>query len=512
GKVEGKPWTYWHGSKDFYEPKISPSVQAAIGLMQTVVPKDFRVIDGPNDGLFFNHMVRNGINFYWVVNDTEAVRTNTILLNQKGVPERWDAATGKRTPVFFQEMSAGTAVRLRLEPGDGAYLVFKPGSQQGAGACQLIGTNLDEFHVAGLSDGKLKIALQTEARPGENFADLYCDGVDYKGAIDIAPTLKPLALPGPWKFKLAGDPVETPYARTAVDPDGSAGTNWAATNFDDAAWTEEWVSPEVDTVRDWWALGAFNDRDNRGLFTEMPPDKKIDLKASYQGAGGKTIHWTQLKSPSYTIDVVKPFPNSYVDPYQGESWSLGYLLTYIYSPDSREVEVGVEDPNFAAWVNGKRIALQDFRGFYSEPRQAWATFSKVPLTKGWNSLLIKFARTRRLTVWVKDTKSPVLSPLVFSPTKTLTKRSEDTAGFRWYRYVIPPGTSGIVLPDVGRRMQAFIDGKPANADASGVIHYARNSTQPMIVALRIAGTNEVYKVPKFLLGDTAMDLVDWASV
>ncbi|MEO6828640.1 MAG: glycosylhydrolase-like jelly roll fold domain-containing protein, partial [Acidobacteriaceae bacterium] len=511
-KVEGKPQDYWRGSKDSFEPKISPPVEAAIGVIKKVVPKDLRILAGPTDRLFFNHMVRHGIDFYWIVNGTNALRTNTILIDQKGVPERWQPDTGKRVPIFFHETAAGTEVRLRLEPGDGAYLLFKPKGIQDSGACKLVASNLDEFHVAGRSSGNLQLAVQSEARPGANFADLSCDGVNYRGKIDISPSLKPLVLPGPWKFKLVGEPVETPYARTAIDPDGSAGTQWAATGFGDSAWKEQWVSPEIDSIRDWWALGAFDDTDYHGLYTQLPLEKNVDLKASYKGAGGASIHWKLLKSPSYSIDLIKPFPNQFVDPNLQKPHSFGYLLTYIHSPDSREVEVGVADPNFAAWVNGKRIALQDFRGFYSEPRQAWATFSKVPLTKGWNSLLIKFARWQDLTVWVKDTKSPVLSPLGFSPTRTLTKRSEDAAGFRWYRYVIPPGTSGMVLPDVGRPLRTFIDGKPVEPDANGVIHYVQDSTHSMIAALRIAGTNEIYNGPKFLLGDTPMNLVDWASV
>ena len=41
----------------------------------------------------------------------------------------------------------------------------------------------------------------------------------------------------------------------------------------------------------WYYAGPFHNPNGQGFATQYPPEKGVDLKASYQGKGGATIRW-----------------------------------------------------------------------------------------------------------------------------------------------------------------------------------------------------------------------------
>ena len=83
-------------------------------------------MSGPKEHLCFLHKKKEGADFYWIVNDSAVARTNILSLRSTGRPERWDAVTGQRSPVFYQTRPPATLVRLSLGPWDAAYIVFDP--------------------------------------------------------------------------------------------------------------------------------------------------------------------------------------------------------------------------------------------------------------------------------------------------------------------------------------------------------------------------------------------------
>ncbi len=131
-------------------------------------------------------------------------------------------------------------------------------------------------------------------------------------------------------------------------------------------------------------IGPFpNPKDNNqkrmGLDKVYPPEKEIDLNATYTGANNQKVKWELKKTPE----------NGYLnlwgkyDPYE---LVVVYALTYIYSPKEQEVSLllGTDD-GVKVFLNDKPIHE------VLTIRVAQVDKDRVPLKlqKGWNKLLLK---------------------------------------------------------------------------------------------------------------------------
>ena len=518
GKL-GDPLDWYHGwltDSELRAKHIPPHVETVLSILDEAIPKDFRVIEGSADNLVFNHMVRQGIHFYWIVNDSPQPQVNRVLLSVRGAVERWQPDSGERRPLFSRATPHGTEVRLRLEPGDGCYLVFDPSARrdQGKPQVELTDTNLDDFSVASQTASAIRIAAKSEARAGANYAEFVREGQRYRGEIRVPDDLKPFALLDTWQFQPAPPRVEVPYARTRVDADGTIGTGWADPGLDDSQWPQQWVSEETDSLREWWLLGPFADANHAGFFSVLPPEKGIDLEATYQGRDGP-IRWQKYDSPEYAVNWDGPLQN------HQERWGVIYALTHIYSPTRRQAEIRVAAPNLVAWLNGKRIMIQHTYAWVRQLRRVAGVATKVWLEPGWNSLLLKLENDRppigatspawTFAAWVTDLGSPQDSKLVCSPTKTLPDPAKLEAGYRWYRYRLPPGTVALVPPKTRRPMEIFVNGQPARVGKSGLISYTWLPDQPMVAAFCLKGPTEMYDGPRFVTGPTLFRLQSWTD-
>ena len=124
---------------------VPGSVSDLVAIVCDVVDPDVELVDGPSDHLFAMHKRNEGVDLYWVVNDSPEARTHMLRFKAKGTPEKWEAPTGKRSPLFYESQGHKTLVRLSLGPWDAAYVVFNP-----AGEVQplaLAETNLEELQV-----------------------------------------------------------------------------------------------------------------------------------------------------------------------------------------------------------------------------------------------------------------------------------------------------------------------------------------------------------------------------
>ncbi len=130
----------------------------------------------------------------------------------------------------------------------------------------------------------------------------------------------------------------------------------------------------------WHIAGPFdNGEGDKGLDEVFPPEKGIDLKARYDGKGGK-ISW----------QTVRPDAAGYVDlqaHFAGHSDQIvSYMYREIESPNDQEVTIllGTDDGG-KLWVNGQLV-------FTSREHRAAAPEQnavKVKLKKGLNTLLLK---------------------------------------------------------------------------------------------------------------------------
>jgi putative membrane-bound dehydrogenase-like protein len=132
---------------------------------------------------------------------------------------------------------------------------------------------------------------------------------------------------------------------------------------------------------DYWRIaGPFDNGDNdAGLDKVFPPEKSIDLAATYNGKVGK-VTWR----------TVKPAPNGYFDlmAFHGKNSpnSVSYLYREIESPVEQEgnVSLGTDDGS-KLWVDGELVYTT--RAHNAAIPDAAAV--KVKLKKGKNTLLLK---------------------------------------------------------------------------------------------------------------------------
>jgi hypothetical protein len=107
----------------------------------------------------------------------------------------------------------------------------------------------------------------------------------------------------------------------------------------------------------WQVIGPFNNVNKVGFAAVYPPEKELNLKATYQGQLGE-VRWQSLelawkesttKEDFYGImDIGKQIKN-----YKG---SVMYAVTEYHSPKQQDVQVRIGTPNsWKIWVNGKLL-------------------------------------------------------------------------------------------------------------------------------------------------------------
>lgn len=133
-------------------------------------------------------------------------------------------------------------------------------------------------------------------------------------------------------------------------------------------------------VTDWLIIGPFDNTGKSGFKKIYPPEEEINLQKIYTGKDSIQIKWFQPKKTNLSgfinFDAFL-YPNN---------WSVGYALTYIYSPKERVVmfKVGADD-TVKIWLNDQVVIEQDIY------RKAVIDQEVVPvwLGEGWNKILVK---------------------------------------------------------------------------------------------------------------------------
>jgi len=133
-------------------------------------------------------------------------------------------------------------------------------------------------------------------------------------------------------------------------------------------------------VTDWLLIGPFDNTGKSGFKKVYPPENEIDLQKTYSGKDSILIRWFKPKKINLTgfinLDTFL-YPNN---------WTVGYALTYLYSPEERVAlfKVGADDA-VKVWFNDQIVIERDIY------RQAVIDQEVVPvwLGRGWNKILVK---------------------------------------------------------------------------------------------------------------------------
>lgn len=440
------------GGKAYY---VSGNVDDLIRVVAGSVPPDVQVASGPSDHFLALHRLKNGEEFYYLVNDTDNRRTNTVVLSKKGVPERWDATTGAREPVESRVIASGTEVKLEFAPWEAFYLVFT------------------------------KQPLKQPVSKG-------------------APALAPIALGGEWQFHPENPALAAPYGRTRSE-DGVSGeaAGWHRKDFDDHSWTRQWLSRERLAVRDWWLAGPFPNIDHKGCVEALPPESNPDPRAVYG-----QVSWKRVQAASYAIDLYKELGMKPGD-------ATAYALTYVYSPDARKVEFRLAANNNAHLiVNGRTLLDWHIHPYYFELREDFALTREVELHQGWNEVLIKVSRFARgpfgFYLRITDGQGNFIPELRISAGRAPADHA--AAGHDWYRIPVPPTATGVQLPPGLAPAAAYYNGSRLDVAGSAIRFPAPAAGRGNVLALRVPAGSEPRDSPRFLLGMSAVELQSWSEL
>lgn len=442
------------GGKAYF---IRDNIEELFPVLDANLKRDVKVVAGEPRRLGALHRAKGGIEYYWLVNDSAAPRDLTVALAVKGVPEKWDAATGAREALESRVTAEGTEVKLHFDAWDAFYVVF----------------------------GNPEAKVKAPETPYQKLDDL--------------------ALAGDWKLTPEKTQVAAPYGKRFHQVwDGLGETKgFTDVDHDDARWTGDWLSRERQTVREWWLVGPFPNEDHAGCYGSFPPESNPDPQATYG-----EYKWKRYSSPAMNVDLYSALGLAL------NSNGTAYALTWVHSPTAREVEFRVTANNNAhLWVNGEKLLDWHIHPWYYEMRENFSLTRKARLEAGWNRVLLKVSRFRRGTfsfmVRATDSAGNNIADLAFSPDKVLRGPGSTYLNV-WYRIPVPATATAVELPRFRKPYTAWYNGLKLAPDAQGraTLPTAAEGESNVLTMKLVAG-DEFQDAPKFTLGSAKTGLGSW---
>lgn len=513
---------------------ITDSVDSLIAILDANVPKDVRVTFGPAQNLLFEHRVKQNTDYYWVANDSDRQRINQVHFAIKGIPEKWDALTGARTPLFYTNGATGTDVRLDLNPWDAFYVVFLPltGPPQQA---TLEATNADQLDQLTQDGDTFSVHITSPATTSATFVELRSGSHLYR-AQTSASAAQPLLLRGPWQFRPQPDRISVPYAKVNLDTSNNGESlGWASPDFNDTNWPEAWLSEEQTTIRQWQLIGPFPNNDNDGYAKAFPPEQKFSPLQKYDGLNG-SVGWqdydanephlaledwgiwmkTEGGRSSDSAYIVNFNPAELTDDL---AWITSYAHTYLYSSTDQHAQFIVAADNWARiWLNHREVYGQLRTPFWYELNDNWADRIPVDLHKGWNDVLVKIGKARNnpsgffgFTFRIADAQGSTLKNIIAATSpRNMEQPHQATTTMRWYRIPVPPGCVAVVPPSFDSPFRMMLNGHTLSGASNTPINI-REMLHPQDNTLILAAQKDdpITAPIVFVTGATPFALQSW---
>lgn len=153
-------------------------------------------------------------------------------------------------------------------------------------------------------------------------------------------------------------------------------------------------------LTDWHLIGPFPNKDQARFDTVYPPEKEIDLTATYQGDEDRKISWKKFSAPANSgkseeegiVDL-----NKALGPFKG---AIAYAYTEFNSDQDREVDVrlGCINAN-KVWINGTLVISNNV---YHAGMNLDQYIGKAKLRKGVNRILIKVCQNEQTEPWAQN--------------------------------------------------------------------------------------------------------------
>lgn len=148
------------------------------------------------------------------------------------------------------------------------------------------------------------------------------------------------------------------------------------------------VAEHLGFLGEWYVIGPFDSRDNKGFQTPYPPERQVDLSAELDGKSGKICwkHFEFQEPAPAALPSAGPLINLR-QPLGDAEDAVAYAYTAFQVPAPLAVEFrGAADDNLTVWVNGERVfGFEEYRNGVRFDRHRFP----VQLRAGVNTVLVK---------------------------------------------------------------------------------------------------------------------------
>ncbi|HUW33703.1 MAG TPA: DUF6259 domain-containing protein [Planctomycetota bacterium] len=135
---------------------------------------------------------------------------------------------------------------------------------------------------------------------------------------------------------------------------------------------------------DWYVAGPFLNTNRSGFATEYPPEKGVDLGATYKGADGIDVRWRRILREGEPTS--QPGPVNLHKQFWVTTNVCAYAYTTIESDRPRPATIlAGSDDTITVWLNGRKVLAKDvYRAAVPDSDEA-----NVSLKQGRNEILVK---------------------------------------------------------------------------------------------------------------------------
>lgn len=154
------------------------------------------------------------------------------------------------------------------------------------------------------------------------------------------------------------------------------------------------VAAHLGFLTDWYLIGPFDAKGQKGFTTAYPPEKKVDLTEELDGQG-KKVRWKYFKAQEpphnsggrHQALVSLREANALGD----ADDAVAFAYTEFAVEKAATVEFrGAADDNFTVWVNGEKVfAFEEYRNGVRHDRHRF----KANLRAGKNTVLVKIIQS-----------------------------------------------------------------------------------------------------------------------
>jgi hypothetical protein len=161
------------------------------------------------------------------------------------------------------------------------------------------------------------------------------------------------------------------------------------------------VMAKYGLVTRWMLAGPFDNTNVTGFAKGFPPEDKIDLKATFEGKGGKATKWIEhtVTEPAGAIDPNKVGVVDLNTALGKNMAAVGYAFAAVESATERPVEIRAGSNNAVKiFLNGKPIFSHDE---YHHGSRMDQHIGRGTLKPGRNEILIKVCQNNQTDNWAQ---------------------------------------------------------------------------------------------------------------